>query len=496
MLERGVVLKRSKTPSFVIKLELYTNSKDKNIIDKRIRVAKSLYNAGLSYLIKRLKGLRGDRDYRRIIKEKQAISVRRDMAKEDKSKLRKEKTIALKVIEADYGYSLQAVTAYVNNIYKTHFHGGIGSAEVQKLCERAFDTVEKLHYYNAKKIKFESLYMDDFSIEGKTNKSGLRFIDNNFVWFDLEVPVKIDKNNSYIVEALESRTKFVRLITETIRGKQRYFIELIQEGVPPKKNRRCGSSKSTVGLDIGPSNIAIVSDDYVDLINLKPKNLNKSQAKINRLQRKMDRSRRANNPNKFNENGTIKIGNKDPWVESKNYKKLKKSLSKEYRKLRINRKEGHEALANTIVALGTDIRVEKINFKSWQKRAKETTTDKKNGKVNKKKRFGKSVLNAAPGMLLDIIDRKLSYSGENLKKINTTKCKASQYDHITNTFNKKELSERIHLAGGEMPIQRDIYSAFLIKNTMKDLESISQYKCKVDWKSFLNNYNLYKSQIA
>ena len=153
-------------------------------------------------------------------------------------------------------------------------------------------------------------------------------------------------------------------------------------------------------------------------------------------------------------------------------------------------------MANTILSLGTDVRAEKINFKSWQKKAKDTTKNKKNGKINKKSRFGKSILNAAPAMLFEIIDRKLQYSGENLKKINTSKCKASQYDHITNTFNKKELSERIHLAGGEIPIQRDIYSAFLIKNTMKDLESISQYKCKVGWKKFLNNYNLYKSQVA
>ena len=489
-------MKRSKTPSFVIKLELCTNSKDKNIIDKRIRIAKSLYNVGLSYLTKRLKGLRGDKDYRRIIKEKQAISGLKDLTKKDKTELRKEKATALKAIEADYGYGLQDVTTYVNNIYKTHFHGEIGSAEVQKLCERAFYAVEKMHYYKAKKIKFGSLYKGDFSIEGKTNKSGLRFIDNNFVWFDLKVPVKIGKNNSYIVEALEPRTKFVRLITETIRGKKRYFIELVQEGIPPKKNRHYGALKSTVGLDIGPSSIAVVSDDYVDLISLKPKNLKRSQAKINRLQRKLDRSRRANNPNKFNDDGTFRRGNRDPWKKSDNYKKLKKSIAKEYRKLRINRKEGHEALANTILSLGTDIRVEKISFKSWQKRAKETTTNKKNGKTNKKSRFGKSILNAAPAMLLEIIDRKLQYSGENLKKINTNKCKASQYDHITNTFNKKELSERIRLAGGEIPIQRDIYSAFLIKNTMKDLESISQYKCKVDWKKFLNNYNLYKSQIA
>lgn len=489
-------MKRSKTPSFVIKLELCANSKEKNIIYKRIRVAKSLYNAGLSYLMKRLKGLKGDKNYRRLIAEKKDKDIVKGMTKKQKEDYRKERTLALKEIEVNYGYNLQCVTAYVNDIYKTHFYGGIGSAEVQKICEKVFAAVEKVHYYKSKNVRFQSLYHGDYSIEGKTSKSGLRFIDNNFVWFDLKVPVKIDINNKYIMEALESRTKFVRLITETIRGKKRYFIELVQEGVPPKKNRHYGALKSTVGLDIGPSTIAIVSDDYVNLVSLKSIKLEKSQAKINRLQRKMDRSRRANNPNKFNENRTIKRGNKDPWIESNNYKILKKSLAKEHRKLRINRKEFHEALANLIVSLGADIRVEKINFKSWQKKAKETTRNKQNGKINKKKRFGQSILNCAPAMLLEIIDRKLRYCGANLKKINTTKCKASQYDHITDTFNKKELSERVHLAGGEIPIQRDIYSAFLIKNTMADLESISRYKCKIDWNRFLTNYDIYKKQAA
>lgn len=489
-------MKRSKTSSFVIKLELCANSKEKNIIDKRIKVAKSLYNAGLSYLMKRLKGLRGNKDYRRLIAEKKDKDIVKGMTKKQKENYRKEKALALKEIESNHGYSLKCVMAYVNNIYKAHFNGDIGSAEVQKICEKAFNAVERVHYYKAKNVRFQSLYRGDYSIDGRTNKSGLRFIDNNFVWFDLKVSVRINKNNSYIMEALESRTKFVRLITETIRGKKRYFIELVQEGTPPKKNRRYGTLKSTVGLDIGPSTIAIVSNDYVDLVSLKSKKLEKSQAKINRLQRRIDRSRRANNPNKFNKNGTIKRGNKDPWIDSNNYKRLKKSLAKEHRKLRINRKESHEALANLIVSLGTDIRVEKINFVSWQKKAKETTKNKENGKINKKKRFGKSILNCAPAMLLEMIDRKLGYCGANLKKINTTKCKASQYDHITNTFNKKELSERVHLAGGEIPIQRDIYSAFLIKNTMADLESISRYKCKIDWKKFLVNYDIYKKQVA
>lgn len=489
-------MRRSSTPSFVLKLELNASYKDKNLIDKRFRICKTLYNAALSYLTKKLRGVWGDKSYREIISELKDKETFKGMNEAQRKAFRKDKSKALREIEASYGYSLQHTLDYINSMYKNHYHGGIGAVLVQKLCERAYDAVEKTHYGKARKVNFESLYRGDFSVEGRTNGTNLRFIDNKLKWFDLEVPVKIDKNNSYVQEALESRIKFVRLKTETIRNTKRYFIELVLEGTPPKKNRNYGALNSTVGLDIGPSSLAIVSDDYVDLISLKSNSLEKTQNKINKLQRKMDRSRRSNNPNKFNENGTFKKTNKDPWIESNNYKKLKKSLSKQHRKLKVNRQQSHEKLANDILILGSDIRVEKINFESWQKRSKETTVNKKNGKINKKKRFGKSILNCAPAMLLEIINRKLGYCDSSLKKINTTKCKASQYDHITNTFNKKELSERTHLAGGEIPVQRDIYSAFLIKNTMNDLESISQYKCKKDWKRFLNNYEIYLNRAA
>ena len=96
----------------------------------------------------------------------------------------------------------------------------------------------------------------------------------------------------------------------------------------------------------------------------------------------------------------------------------------------------HEKLANEILALGSDIRVETMRFQSLQKRTKETTKNKKNGKINHKKRFGKSIANRAPAMLLTIVDRKLGYQGRSLKKIDTYATKASQFNHLTSEYNK------------------------------------------------------------
>ena len=73
-----------------------------------------------------------------------------------------------------------------------------------------------------------------------------------------------------------------------------------------------------------------------------------------------------------------------------------------------------------------------MNFSGLQRRSKKTEKNDK-GKFKKKKRFGKSLANKAPSLLLTIINRKLGYYGEKLIEINTFEAKASQFDHFDKT---------------------------------------------------------------
>ncbi len=127
------------------------------------------------------------------------------------------------------------------------------------------------------------------------------------------------------------------------------------------------------------------------------------------LLRKMDRSKRATNPNNFNEDGTIKKqGNKKvTWNKSNHYIKYQNQLKELYRKQADIRKQDHNIMANDIIGQTDMVLIEKMNFKGLQKRAKNTTTNEKTGKFNKKKRFGKSLANKAPAMLMTIIKNKL-----------------------------------------------------------------------------------------
>lgn len=129
-----------------------------------------------------------------------------------------------------------------------------------------------------------------------------------------------------------------------------------------------------------------------------------------------------------------------------------------------------------------------MNFKGLQKCS--TKTEKNdNGKFKKKKRFGKSLANRAPAMLLTIIDRKLGYYDRVLNKIDTYSVKASQYNHFYDTYKKKRLSDRWNHFG-DLKIQRDMYSAFLIMNVEDDLKGINQQKCNNRFDEFYRLHNL------
>ena len=208
-----------------------------------------------------------------------------------------------------------------------------------------------------------------------------------------------------------------------------------------------------------------------------------------RIQRKMDRSRRANNPNKYNENGTFKQGDKTPWNNSKHYQVLQKQYKEICRKQVVMRRLQHGALSNYILSLGNEFYVEEMNFAGLAKRSKKPTEYKKDGKCKRKKRFGKSIGNRAPSLLLTLLNNKLKYFHKILHKINTQKCKASQFNHITQTYTKKSLSQRWNYINN-IPVQRDLYSAFLISNVNETLDGFNIDLCNQKYNNFLKLHNL------
>lgn len=338
------------------------------------------------------------------------------------------------------------------------------------------------------------------SIEGKTNKSGIIFRGENGQYYvnliGSKILVKVKPMDIYEKEALLNlkNIKYCRIIRKIIRGKIKYFVQLIIKGIPPRKRDKNNGifkvqlGEGRTGIDPGTQTMAVVSDEGVLLQELAP-DINRLENKKRLIQRKMDRSKRATNPNKFNVNGTFKVGNTDRWIFSNNYIKLRNKLHDIQQKQAAKRRQSHCHLANAILQTGDEFFVETMNYQALQKRAKKTKVSNKTGRFQRKKRYGKSIANKAPALFISILEYKCKYLGAKLNKINTWSAKASQYNHETDDYQKKKLHQRWSQVG-DFIVQRDLYSAFLIKNIDDALEKIDKDLCDKNFENFIIKHDL------
>ena len=493
-------MSKDKTSSFVLTLPIKTETWQEHILDKKFEVCRKIYNAILSQAVIRYNRIIINQDYIRAKEELKETNKRYrettdENIKKQLSKQRKNLYTQINKLLSQYGLTEYSLHEYVKPMYN---HFGINSHIGQTLATRAYNTVKKMLDGEAKKVNFIK-YGELKSIEGKSNKQAIIFKDNIVKFNKIKIAAIIKPKDYYAKEALTHRIKYCRFKREIINGKTKYYVQLILEGKPPVKvNRETGEMKNVVGsgkvgIDIGTQTVAISSSQEVKLLELAP-NVVKIDKDIKRLQRKLDRIRRKNNPGNYNEDGTIKKGivvngkrEKLKWKNSKRYKKTRMKLKELHRKQREIRKLDHNIMANWLIGLGDDIKVETMNFKALQKRSKKTKQDK-NGKFKSKKRFGKSLAKKAPSTFISTIKRKLNYHSLELGEINTREVKASQYNHLNHQYNKKKLSQRwndLEYGNKQIRVQRDLYSAFLVMCVDDNMCEVNNKLCEQYFDGFL-----------
>ena len=474
--------------NFIVEFPLKTEKYQEDVLNKRFEIGRQIYNSLVNITQKRYKEMIKTKKYRTL------LSSLTGNKKTDKDIWKQ-----INNIRKQYGMSEYSFHKDVNKMQK-HFKDNIDSFTAQKIATQLWKSYDKLFYGNGNKTYYKK-YGSLNTLEGKSNKTGIRFKNDMIIWNGLEIPVVIDYENYYEYQALQCDICYCRIVRKYVRNKYKYYVQIVFKGNPPiKVDAETGEIKhcigrGDVGLDIGTSTIAIASQSDVKILELADRVQNIENQK-RKLLRKMDRSRRATNPDNYNEDGTIKKqGNKKVACNKSNhYIKYQNELKELYRKQADIRKYQHECLANYIISLGNKEYVKKMNFSGLQKRAKNTEKNDK-GKFKKKKRFGKSLANKAPSMLLTIIDRKLEHYGEKLIEINTFEARASQFNHFDGTYTKKTLSQRWNDFNG-IRIQRDMYSAFLIMNISNDLKSFDIDKCNERFKNFYQLHNLEVDRLA
>ena len=104
-------------------------------------------------------------------------------------------------------------------------------------------------------------------------------------------------------------------------------------------------------------------------------------------------------------------------------------------------------------------------------------------KYKRKKRFGRSINRRAPARFLLELKRKAEAVGGVYAEVDTKEFKASQYNHVTDTYEKIPLSQREKEIGNRK-VQRDLYSAFLIRNADLDFKHPDREKCEYEFEHF------------
>lgn len=466
-------------PTYTLELKLNTKKySDQRYLENYFREVAKIGNTIRRFAIRQITLLKRDKTYIDLLK--QYVALEKGPEKEALSK-------QLSVIVKSYGltkYDLQkSATKLSCNLKYVH------SAVYQKVSDSVWKGVEKVLYSTGKQIHYKKC--DEFlSFEGKKNTTGIIYKDGKVYinaspkkpnrGLTLDVILPGNQNSAhwyYETSVLNDRTKYCRIVRKKFSIGWRYYVQLVQEGIPPLRHV-VGTGR--IGIDIGTSTVAAVSDTKCHLTELG-EGIEVSDKKIRKMQRKLERSRRASNPGNYNADGTIKKGRKT-WNYSNRYKKIRNELGAMQRKRSDTLRQWQETYANLLLEEGNEVYVDDISFNGLQKRSKKTEKNKK-GKYKRKKRFGRSIGTRAPSQFLAILERKLGYTGGTYHEVNTWTFKASQYDHTSDTCRKKKLSRRHNTINGEW-VQRDLYSAFLLMNSDDTLEHIDRDKCLQNYPQF------------
>ena len=459
---------KSDTDTCSLTLPLVLEKWQADRLEKRLEIARQIYNTLVRFELKKLKKLEESEEYRMLLGSlRELLDSAED--KQRRNGIRRE----LEEFRKKAGFTEYGFKHDIEAFYK-HFKDNIGShVAVHGIASQVWSSFYRYFYGNGKAVHFKKrgqmLSVKGYSVSGRSGGSEIMYRGDTVEWKGLRLKIKHDPDNAYEQEMLKSRVKYCRILKRPGKHKDHWYVQLSLEAKPVIKTDpstgeiRHPLGRGSVGIDIGPQTIAYASQHEVALLELADKVQNIEREKRS-LQRKLDRSRRAMNPENYAADGTIKRGVKLTRNKSGRYLEAQKKLAYLMRRQAAIRKIQHNDLANHLMTLGDHFYVEKMEWPALTHRAKETEISEKSGRYKRKKRFGKSIGNKAPATLISLLDQKLKSRGLPGVCLVPTSVRASQFNHLTGEYRKKSLSERWNDMPDGNRIQRDMYSAFLLQH--------------------------------
>ena len=430
---------------YILTLSLKTEVYQEHILEKRFRLGEHLYNNFLNFEKKKFHEMTKRKDYRdaqNLIKELTIQINSLDEFKESKQliqelrKQRKEQYDIIYNIKKMFDWS---EFGFINDMkkYRKYYKANLNSTICDNLSGRCFKAFEKMEselikdqYRNDEdKVNPCVHYKRKDSLRcltAKKNSTGIRFSldEGNRIgtvkWQGLVFSIDLSKCTLYEWQALQSEICYCAVKREKIKGKWKYYIQITLKGhVPDKFDKQTGElkrqlGKGNVGLYFTSTSLTVSTENGVKTYPLEIKN---NEDEKTELLQKMDASRRATNPDNYNEDGTSKEKSEiKGWHFSKAYKKYRAELYEIYRKECEEKKLLQEILANEVIASGDVFNCNKMDFKFLQRN------------------LGKKIQSASPAMLKTTIERKLSYHDVSINEIS--------YSKLNPIFEEKNVSKK------------------------------------------------------
>src|SRR5947209_7419435 len=286
---------RKKSPSWVLELPLALRTDQAKRLQAHLEAARCLYNALLGEAKKRLNRMRSDPAWQ----EARAIPRTR----------KQERSAAFLRLRKQYGFAEYALHDYAKGARCSWIADHVDSTMAQTLASRAYRAANRVCLGQAKQIRFRSKGRGMGSVEGKRNDTGMLFVlqqaeegnQGGLLWGEDHLPALIDWKDVVVASGLRQRIKNARLVRRQAsspsgtRGRQRgpsVFRAGDRRGHPYQKAKNQPGT-DTMGLDIGPSTLAVVPREGEAHLVEFCQELRPAIGKKRRLQRKMQRQHRA-----------------------------------------------------------------------------------------------------------------------------------------------------------------------------------------------------------
>lgn len=374
----------------------------------------------------------------------------------------KARRAAFAEVEQTHGFSVDVAQSFASSLRQSWVREHLPAQETQNLGARAFDAIKQWHLGRKGAPRFKPIARGLHSVAAKDGNGALRPKTDEagrlvgLQWgAGFVIPIapaavsgrrgREQQAELAEIEALIAAGKVLstRIVRTEINGRDTFRMQMVMDGHPTRR-RPVGDGR--VAFDLGPSAIAVAvhraDGTWSGWVEPLADRICLDTARLRRAQRHLDRQHRAGSPECFNPDGTHKPGYCD-WRRSAGAKRSMARVGELHRRLAGHRQTLHGALANRLLAHGTDIACEKLDYRAWQKN------------------FSRSVRDRAPGLLVQTMRRKAeSAGGHRLYEFNPKTAALSQ-TCLCGDRKKKPLSQRVHRCECGIKEHRDLFSAYL-----------------------------------